>query len=122
MRVAKANGGVLHGILDVTNLDASGVIRASPVGQLFLDQCMRPRLLYILWMSTMTTFLAHNKSRKAPPHPWEVEPVTRTIAREAPHMWPFAFGFFVTGYLFYKISSAVTDEDIERSKFSNPRD
>lgn len=71
--------------------------------------------------ATMTTGLLHHKHSKVPPHPWEVEPVYKTIAREAPHMWPFAVGFLVTGYLIYKISSTVTDEDLRNSNFSNPK-
>ena len=101
-------------------------VKGFHVGRLFLYQCMRPRLHHAVWIVhavvvQMTTYPAPKKHRKAPPHPWEIEPVTRTIAREAPHMWPFAFGFLVTGYLFYKISSTVTTEDIERSTMSSPR-
>lgn len=70
---------------------------------------------------TMKTGLLHCKHRKAPPHPWEVEPLYKTIAREAPVIRPFGFGFLVTGLLIYKISTTITDEDIKRSNFTNPK-
>lgn len=55
---------------------------------------------------------------KAPPHIREVEPVWKTIARESRVMWPFWFDFAVTGFIFCKISSRVSDEEIERSSLS----
>jgi hypothetical protein len=62
-----------------------------------------------------TSGMAH---AKAPPHPWEVEPVWRTFARESRYIWPFWVGFAVTGIILYKISSAVTDEEVEKSSLS----
>lgn len=35
--------------------------------------------------------------------------------------WPFVTGFALTGYLILKVSSGITEEDLKKSKFSNPK-
>ncbi|KAK9821945.1 hypothetical protein WJX81_008089 [Elliptochloris bilobata] len=53
-------------------------------------------------------------------HHLTTEPYLTTAAREAQYMWPFLVGFAVTGAIFFNIALGLTDEDIRKSKFSNP--
>ncbi|WPT14059.1 hypothetical protein PSENEW3_00000191 [Picochlorum sp. SENEW3] len=49
------------------------------------------------------------------------EPGMTTALRSAKQMWPFVAGFALTGYLILKVSSGITDEDVKKSKFANPK-
>eukprot|EP00890_Picochlorum_soloecismus_P000153 jgi/Picsp_1/1138/NSC_04619-R1_mitochondrial atp synthase 6 kda subunit len=49
------------------------------------------------------------------------EPGMATVARSAKQMWPFLVGFSLTGYLILKVTSGITEEDLKKSKFANPK-
>eukprot|EP00192_Tetraselmis_astigmatica_P023038 CAMPEP_0117672166 /NCGR_PEP_ID=MMETSP0804-20121206/13750_1 /TAXON_ID=1074897 /ORGANISM="Tetraselmis astigmatica, Strain CCMP880" /LENGTH=61 /DNA_ID=CAMNT_0005480731 /DNA_START=113 /DNA_END=298 /DNA_ORIENTATION=+ len=54
-------------------------------------------------------------------HPYETKGLMFAITKQGKHVWPFAVGLAITGYLIVSATAGLSKDDLQASKFSNPK-